>query len=81
MTRRTPYTVRGIRRLPCRRCGAPARRQWQICSDKNVYRAICIPCDIALNELVLRWIGDPDWQAKIAAYRVQIEAEEAANAP
>lgn len=69
--RRQPYTVRGIRRLPCFRCGAPAEHQWQICSDNNLYRPLCLACDIALNELVLRWMGFPDWEAKIERYKRQ----------
>ena len=72
--RKQPYTDIGIRRLPCARCGKPARFQWQICSDGNLYRPLCTQCDIALNALVLRWIGDPDADAKIAAYRQTKEA-------
>lgn len=72
--RKQPYTDIGIRRLACVRCGKPARFQWQICSDGNLYRPLCAGCDIALNELVLRWIGDPDADAKISAYRQAKEA-------
>ena len=67
--RKTPYTERGIKRLKCIRCGNPAEHQWQICSDGNQWRPICIECDIALNELVLKWIGFPDWEEKIFSYR------------
>ena len=56
--RRTPYTEIGVRRLKCVRCGAKAEHQWNICSDHS-YRPICIDCDVALNRLVLAWIGHP----------------------
>lgn len=67
--RKKPYTEAGIRRVPCRRCGDPSRYQWQVCADGNVYRGLCLACDVALNELVLRWASDPDADAKIASYR------------
>lgn len=70
MSRRTPYTEAGIRRLRCYRCRKRrASQQWQICADRNVYRAVCTECDIELNELVLRWVGDPNADAKLARYR------------
>ena len=67
--RRQPYSEKGIRRLPCVKCGLPAHQQWQICSDDNLYRPICLDCDIALNALVLEWIGFPDWQEKLQRYK------------
>ena len=66
--RRRPYTEIGVRRLPCARCGEPAEHQWQICSDGNTYRPICVACDIKLNRMVLRWMGFRNWRQKIAAY-------------
>lgn len=74
--RRRPYTVAGVRRVSCARCGNPARHQWSICSDGNLQRPICLDCDIALNRLVLRWMGFPDWREKIASYTKQIQARE-----
>lgn len=67
--RRIPYTERGILRCKCWRCGEPAQHQWNVCADGNVQRPICTRCDIALNTLVLRWAGDPEWRSKTAAYR------------
>lgn len=55
--RKKPYTVIGIERLPCFRCGKPAYHQWQICADGNLYRPVCLDCDIELNEMVLFWFG------------------------
>ena len=66
--RTTPYTERGITRKACVRCDKPAQFQWQVCADKRVFRTLCLACDIALNRLVLRWAGDPDWKPKCAAY-------------
>jgi hypothetical protein len=67
--RKEPYTVIGIKRLPCFRCGKKAIHQWQICSDDRLFRPLCLPCDIELNELVLRWAGFEDWEEKIERYR------------
>lgn len=69
--RKKPYTSKGIARLPCFRCGRPAYHQWQICSDGNIWRPLCIPCDVDLNRRVLEWANDPDAKAKIQAYEVQ----------
>lgn len=68
--RRKPYTERGISRVPCRRCGAPSKFQWQVCADGNVWRGLCLACDVALNALVLGFMGDPDLIAKMEAYRI-----------
>lgn len=70
--RQEPYTVRGIAKLECIRCGAQAVHQWQICSDGNNYRPICLACDVALNELVLRWFRHPDAAPLLAAYRGKV---------
>lgn len=67
--RKKPYTARGISRVPCARCGKPANQQWQICSDDRLYRPLCNACDLEMNELVLKWIGFPDWEEKMEAYR------------
>lgn len=67
--RRRPYTQAGIRRLLCFRCGQKAEHQWSICADGNLQRPICQSCDVELNKLVLEWAGDPEADAKIAAYR------------
>ena len=67
--RKKDYTAIGIRRLKCVRCGQRAHAQWNICADGNLHRPICLDCDIALNEMVLRWMGFPDVDAMIAAYK------------
>lgn len=73
--RREPYTSLGIKRVPCVRCGAPAVHQWNVCADRNVYRALCLDCDIALNKLVLEWANDPDAAEKVARYEVEQRAK------
>lgn len=66
--RRKPYTEIGIARLPCYRCGARAEYQWQACADNRLHRPLCARCDVELNSLVLRWMGDPDAEAKVSRY-------------
>lgn len=72
--RKKPYTQKGIGRVPCTRCGRPARYQWQVCADGRLFRPICEECDIALNEAVLRFMGfSEDWvQSRIEAYKRQM---------
>ena len=68
--RREPYTQAGIQRLLCvRGCGRKAHASWQACADGRLHRPLCWPCDVELNKLVLQWMGDPEWEAKIKAYR------------
>lgn len=55
--RRKPYTKKGIKRVPCFRCGKPSTQQWQICSLKNEYKGLCTVCDIELNKVVLEFMG------------------------
>jgi hypothetical protein len=57
--RREPYTQRGISRVPCERCGKPSQYQWQICATGNKWCGICLDCDIALNTLVVKFMGLP----------------------
>ena len=70
--RRKPYTQVGIQRVPCFRCGRSAYCQWQICADGNVYRPLCIRCDVAMNACVLRFMRDPDREEKMRKYRERV---------
>jgi hypothetical protein len=45
-----------------------AVHQWNICSDDNQYRGLCLDCDRALNRLVLEWVGFADVEEKMHAY-------------
>jgi hypothetical protein len=67
--RREPYTDAGVRRLPCFRCGKAAEFQWSVCAAGNLHHPLCRRCDVALNELVLNWMGHPERDRLIAAYR------------
>lgn len=66
--RKKPYTEIGIKRIKCFRCNNASTYQWNICADDNIYRPICIECDIKLNTLVLKFMGFKDWREKIAKY-------------
>lgn len=68
--RKTPYTERGISRVPCSRCSAPSVFQWQVCADNRVFRGVCRRCDVALNSMVLRFMRDPERKEKITKYVV-----------
>lgn len=71
--RRDPYTEDEIKKCNCFRCGAPAKFQWQICSDKNLYRPICEECDIELNYLVLLFMKFGDAEGKIIDYMKRVK--------
>jgi hypothetical protein len=71
--RREPYTEIGIRRMPCARCGKPARFQWQICADDRLFRTLCAECDVTLNEMVMRWVWGDRREADIARYREKVD--------
>lgn len=66
-----PYTVIGIGRLSCVRCGEPASTTWQVCADQRMLRPLCWECDVALNEMVLLWAGwsKEEVTAMISDYR------------
>ena len=54
-----PYTELGLSRVPCERCGAPSANQWQICATGNKWAGVCVKCDVALNEMVVAFMGLP----------------------
>lgn len=64
-----PYTSIGIKRRPCERCGGPGGTQWQVCADGRVFRVLCWPCDVELNELVMRWVWGDTREADLECYR------------
>ena len=75
--RKEPYTDKGVRRCKCVRCGQSARFQWSACADNNLWRPICLECDIALNRMVLKWMGDPEARNKTDRYAARKRAIEA----
>lgn len=66
--RRTPYTDRGIRRVPCARCGKPSHHQWNACALGGRYFGVCRDCDIGLNRVALEFMGIPEADKLIADY-------------
>ena len=70
MSRRKPYTERGLKRLSCARCGDPASRQVVFPID-GIWKPVCVECEEALNVVCLVFMGDPypDIDAKIESYR------------
>ena len=71
--RAKPYTSIGIRRVSCLRCGEPSTQQWNICSLPG-YHGICTDCDVALNALVLDFIGVPTADEVLARYSKRMAA-------
>lgn len=71
-----PYTAIGIRRVPCARCGKPSHASWNVCADKvgsrTRYRGLCQECDVALNELAMRFVFGLSREDDIAAYRERV---------
>lgn len=70
--RRQPYTDRGIRRVPCVRCGAPSAYQWNACANGGLYNGVCAECDIGLNRVALEFMQLPDREALLAAYETKV---------
>jgi hypothetical protein len=73
--RKQPYMLSAIRHLKCVRCGAKAFSQWSVCADQNNYRPLCKACDIALNKMVLNWMGHPRAKELASAYKAKMEVE------
>jgi hypothetical protein len=53
----------------CYKCGKPANWSWNICADGNKIRWVCTECDIALNEMVLKFFGFRQWKSKMKRYK------------
>lgn len=67
--RTRPYTKRGIARLACIRCGRRAHHQWSLpCAAGNRWVPVCVPCDVALNGLAMRFMRVPGWRRLMRAY-------------
>lgn len=71
--RRRPYTERGILRVLCVHCKtAPASEQWKkdFCADNHevAWLPLCLDCDVALNEFLLRFFDVSDVESKMARY-------------
>ena len=66
--RRKPYTEIGISRVPCSRCGAPSRHQWQVCANGSRWVGVCVPCDLDLNRLALEFMKIAGAEELMAVY-------------
>ena len=66
--RRKPYTERGISRVPCRRCGAPSKQQWQVGANGSRWLGVCAACDLELNRMTLAFFRLPNQAVLMAAY-------------
>lgn len=72
MSRRTPYTERGITRVPCARCGQPSRYQWSACADDNKWSPLCPACDVGLNEVAMKYVYGAKAEPKLKQYRKRV---------
>lgn len=55
------YTEEEMGTTPCMKCGqTPSLHIFQICANGRRAVPVCESCDIALNRLVLEWLGLPD---------------------
>lgn len=69
--RRRPYTQIGITRVPCSRCGAASRHQWQVCANGGRFLGLCPACDVQLNELALEFARVPGAAELMRLYRLE----------
>ena len=67
--RKKPYTEIGIQRVPCARCGKPSFHQWQACANNRRYVAVCIECDVTVNEVVLNFFKIAGRRSLLAQYK------------
>lgn len=66
--RTSPYTERGIARVPCVKCGQPSRFQWRICATGS-WHAVCRDHDVDINRQIAMWaFGAKDGAAIADAY-------------
>ncbi len=73
------YTKSGLKRAPCVRCDTDehthekkANYQVQVDSEPGWYRPLCESCAIAFQRLVLEFLGVPDVDAKLLAFREKL---------
>jgi hypothetical protein len=68
--RRQPYTAIGIARLPCsvRGCSNKAHASWQACANGRRHTPLCLEHDIAMNRMVLEFVGFENVEELMAAY-------------
>jgi NAD-dependent SIR2 family protein deacetylase len=64
-----PYTRRSIKRAQCVRCGERASDAFTICAaGTHRQLPVCKECDIAINAMIVRFLGFPDAEQMIETY-------------
>ena len=73
---RKQLTVRGVGLFMCDRVGCTnkARRHWAICADGRIMRVVCNECDIAINEMVMRFMFGDTREYDLEQYREHVQA-------
>lgn len=75
--RRVPYTERGLSRVQCTRCGGRSVAQWgaKACAagGETGYYGLCAACDVALNAMLLRFLGVEGAEGLVERYREMVE--------
>lgn len=69
--RKAPYTQAEIRQVKCR-CGKRGAFQWNCCANDNRWVAVCVDCDVALNEMALAFFRVPGREFLMARYRRKV---------
>lgn len=65
----TTFSMRfQIEKLSCTRCGEQVKYQWNCCANDNRWIPLCVWCDIAVNEHVLKFFKIPDARQKLESY-------------
>jgi len=72
--RRKSYTVTGIKKVPCIRCGKPSYATWQACANERYHIPVCKSCDIGLNRLALKYFKIPNRELLMKEYEEKVNA-------
>jgi len=68
--RKQPYTDDEIKGVACCGCGKlESVHQWNCCANDNRWMAVCLDCDIALNEMSLAFFRVPGREMLMHRYR------------
>ncbi len=70
--RKTPYTERGISRVPCARYGHASVHQWQICANDRRYLGACADCDLEVNQWALTFFRVPNGAEIYEDYKFKV---------
>lgn len=73
--RKRPYTSTGIKRIPCCRCGKPAKYQWNCCALDNRWLGLCEDCDIKVNDWFLKFANVRDRKPLMERYKRRVQEE------